>query len=152
MSGQKATLKGKRVFFYFFMFFGFIATVNAAMIILATRTHPGIVTEHPYEKGLAYNKIVNAETEQEKSGWHGDISLRGQDIIFSLRDAQNKIITPNQATAIISRPTQAGMDFEVKLSYGEAQVSFPEKGLWEVRVFANIDDKEYQQAKRLVIQ
>jgi nitrogen fixation protein FixH len=151
-------LKGKTIFLYFLAFFGFIAIVNAGMITLALRTHTGTVTDHPYEKGLAYNEVVNAEVAQEKLGWKGEIILRRFSekensfrLEFSLKDKNDNRITPTKVTARISRPTQAGMDFDVELDNSEAHISFPEKGSWEVRIFAEVVDKKYQQSKRIVV-
>lgn len=149
---KKTPIKGRTIFFYFLAFFGTIATVDAVMVTLAIRTHTGTVTEHPYEKGLAYNTVVNAQANQEKLGWRGTITVTKNRVAFVLFDDSNKLIKPDFIKAHFSRPTQAGMDFEVELNHGEAQVSFPAKGSWEVRIFASIGDKKYQQVKRVVIE
>ncbi|MEQ1705902.1 MAG: FixH family protein, partial [Rickettsiales bacterium] len=78
-------MTGKRVWWYFVAFFGFIAAVNAVMVTLAIRTHSGVVTEHPYEKGLAYNQVVEAEKNQQKLGWNGDVKYENGNLYFSLR-------------------------------------------------------------------
>ena len=170
-------MTGRRVWWYFVTFFGFIASVNAVMVTLAIRTHSGIVTEHPYEKGLAYNQVVEAEEAQEKLGWKGVIFLLppqgggreggivaetvqaspyppvGKEILhFTLKDKSGGVITPDKATAHVTRPTQQGMDFTIELKGAETRVSFPEKGLWEVRINASVGDKKYQQSKRIVVE
>jgi len=152
MNAPTTPLKGKRVFLYFLAFFGMIAVVNGVMIILALRTHTGTVTEHAYEKGLAYNDVVNAKTDQEKLGWKGNIALNNNRLTFALFDASNEPIQPDSVKVQFSRPTQAGMDFEVELKNGEASILFPTKGSWEVRVFATVGDKKYQQVKRVVVE
>ena len=57
-------MTARHVWWYFVAFFGFIAAVNAAMVTIAIRTHSGVVSEHPYEEGLAYNAVVHAEKMQ----------------------------------------------------------------------------------------
>lgn len=153
-----APLKGRNVFFYFLAFFGFIAAVNAVMVTLAIRTHTGTVTEHAYEKGLAYNDVVRAEVDQEKLGWKGAITLEKSHenlnayaITFLLKDRNGTALHPTETTAKIFRPTQAGMDFEVALKNNEASITFPDKGLWEVRVFATLGKVHYQQVQRVVV-
>lgn len=159
MNRSATGLTGRRVFFYFLAFFLLIAAVNAVMVALAIRTHSGLITDHPYEKGLAYNKVVVAEEAQEKLGWSGLIELRHPReggnpfaIYFELKDKSGAIIHPEKTTATISRPTQDGMDFAIELGAAETPVKFPAKGVWEVRVDAVVGDKNYQQSKRIVVE
>jgi hypothetical protein len=44
------------------------------------------------------------------------------------------------------------MDFSLDLQNGSAKIDFPAKGLWEIRVFATLGDKHYQQVKRIVVE
>lgn len=152
MSAQAIPLKGSRVFLYFLLFFVSISAVDAIMVTYALRTRSGVVTDHPYEKGLAYNAVVQAETEQEKWGWKGEITLVHNQLSFLLQDASHHPVKVNSAKAVFSRPTQAGNDFEVELKEGAASIHAPMSGLWEVRVFAKVGDKTYQQAKRVELE
>jgi nitrogen fixation protein FixH len=145
-------MTGKQVALYFVAFFGFIAIVNAAMVTLAIRTNSGVVTEHPYEKGLAYNKIIDAEKKQEELGLNNVLNYKDGMLHFELRDKNNKIITPESATVTITRPTMQGMDFVIELKGIDTAIDFPAKGLWELRVNAKIDGNNYQQSKRIVIE
>jgi nitrogen fixation protein FixH len=145
-------MTGWRVWWYFVAFFGFIAAVNAAMVALAIRTHSGVVTEHPYEKGLAYNEVVQAEEKQEALGWKGSIEYKNGVLIFTLHNQHNIRINLEKMTATITRPTQQGMDFTVELKGAETPVSFPAVGLWEVRIDAVHEGVHYQQSKRIVVQ
>lgn len=149
----------KRIPFYFVAFFAFIAMVDGVMVWTAVRTQTGTVTEHPYEKGLAYNKVVEAAAEQDKLGWKGEIVFEQPQkgdaagiIKFSIADKEGNEITPDSVSAVFTRPTQAGMDFMVEVANGEASVNFPSKGLWEARVVARRGGQEYQQSKRIVVE
>jgi nitrogen fixation protein FixH len=144
-------MTGKRVAFYFILFFGFVASVNAVMMTLAIRTHSGVVTDHPYEKGLAYNQVVEAEKKQKELGWVGEIRYNDSALTFILKDKNGAVITPAQITATITRPAQQGMDFKVELKGDETPVAFPAKGVWHVRVDAVVDDKNYQKSKRIIV-
>jgi nitrogen fixation protein FixH len=152
-------MTGWRIWWYFVAFFGFVAAVNAGMVTMALRTHSGLVTDHPYEKGLAYNQVVEAEKKQQELGWNAEIALRHPDesrdpvlLIFSLKDKIGTTLTPEKATATITRPTQKGMDFTLELMGAETPVNFPAQGLWEVRVDAKLGDINYQQSKRIVVE
>ena len=142
---------------YFVAFFVVIAVVLVGMVTVAVRTQTGVVTEHPYEKGLAYNETVKQAEIQESLGWNGEISYNNNVISFTLHNKNGKIIIPDKITAKIFRPTQDKMDFSVELRNGSAVVDFPAKGSWEIRIFASLKDKivgdqKYQQAKRIVVE
>ena len=145
-------MTGRRVWWYFVAFFGFIAAVNAVMVTLAIRTHSGVVTEHPYEKGLAYNQVVDAEKKQAAIGWKGAINYKNGWLNFELHDKDNRLLAWEKATATITRPTQQGMDFTLELKAAKTAVKFPANGLWEVRVDAMHEGVHYQQSKRIVVE
>jgi nitrogen fixation protein FixH len=145
-------MTGKHVLFYFVAFFGFIAAVNAVMVTIAIRTHSGVVTQHPYEKGLSYNKVVEAEKKQQELGWNGKIDYKDGMLIFVLKDKNNNAITPEKITANITRPTQSGVDFSLELNNTQTPVNFPAKGLWQVRVDAVYQGLHYQRIKRIVVE
>jgi nitrogen fixation protein FixH len=137
---------------YFVAFFLVVALVDGIMVTLAVRTHTGTVTDHPYERGLAYNQVVAAAQKQEALGWKATIAYAGNALHFTLRDAAGTTLKPERAMAYISRPTQAGMDFTLPLTGERTAVTFPQPGLWEVRVEALYQGKSYQQSVRLVVE
>lgn len=152
-------MTGKRVFWYFAAFFGFIAAVNAVMMTLAIRTHSGVVTDHAYEKGLAYNQVVAAEKAQRELGWMGELILRHSReeenpfaLLFTLKDKAGNPIAFDKATATITRPAGQGMDFTLELTGERTPVAFPANGVWYVRVDAIAGDKNFQHSKRIVVE
>lgn len=144
------TQKDKWIPWYFVLFFVIVATVNAIMVTFALTTTTGTITDHPYEKGIAYNRIVEAEQKQEKLGWKAQIELKGTTLQVVLKDAKGLLLKPEKLVAHFTRPTQDGMDFDVPLTNGQAQVHFPIPGNWEVRVFAVVGKDTYQQSKRII--
>lgn len=143
---------GRTVLFYFLGFFGVMLAANLVMATLAVKTMSGLVTDHPYEKGLAYNKVVAEEKKQEALGWSGDIDYKDGKLSFVLRDHAGKEIKPESVKAWIVRPTRDGMDFTAELINGVATVKFPAEGLWEVHVDAFYDGHNYQQSRRIVVE
>jgi nitrogen fixation protein FixH len=144
---------------YFVAFFGFIALVNAGMITVALQTHTGLVTDQPYEKGLAYNEVVQAEAAQHALGWHATLTFMplpkthdkaGGRFVFTLKDANGKELRPQVLRIFFTRPTQSGMDFVHDMALS-SDIIFPARGLWEARVIARIAGRPYQYAKRVVI-
>ena len=144
--------RDKWIPWYFVAFFVFIGAINAIMVTLALDTSTGVTTEHAYEKGLAYNEVVSATAAQEALGWKGEIILLADNTLqFTLRDAEGKLLTPDTLKARLTRPTSEGMDFAATLTGGKAPLAFPQKGLWEIRVFATLGTHKFQQAKRVVV-
>lgn len=157
MTEQTLSRRDRMIPWYFVMFFVGLAAVDGVLVTLAVRTQTGVVTDHAYEKGLAYNKVVDAAAAQAKLGWKGAIEFvpsagNAGMLRLKLSDKTGKALKLDDATASIARPTQAGMDFEATLTNGEARVTFPEAGQWEVRVFAKVGDTPYQQSKRIVVE
>lgn len=155
---SSGVLTGRRVALYFVAFFGVVAAMDAFMVTSALRTHSGLITDRPYEKGLAYNEVVKASNAQDKLGWIGVLELRHAEnagdpstIIFTLKDERGAAIAFDRAAATITRPTQQGMDFTVELKGEETPAHFPASGVWEVRVDAKTRDQHYQQSKRFVV-
>ena len=146
------TRRDRWIPWYFVLFFLVIACVDGIMVTLAIRTNSGIVTDHPYEKGLAYNQLIRAEAAQKKLGWKADIEFNGSVLHVSVQDAAGNRLVPDHMTARFTRPVMQGTDFEVVLQNGTAKVSLPGKGLWEIRIFATLDQSTYQQSKRVVVQ
>ncbi len=144
-------MTARTIGWYFVAFFGFVAAVNAVMVTIAIRTHSGVVTEHPYEKGLAYNAVVRAEKQQAALGWSSQMDYKNGALHFTLHDANHQRITPERASATITRPTTSGMDFTVTLNGIKTPIVFPIAGLWEVQVDVSHAGTHYQQRKRIVV-
>ena len=142
---------------YFVIFFVVLIAVDGTMATIAVRTNPGTVTQHPYESGLAYNKVVEAANAQKKLGWTGDVDFKNGTLTFSLRDAVQHAVIPDSVHVSFIRPSQSGMDFEADLlpdgnGHFALTPQFSAKGLWEVRVYATLKNSHYQQPKRSVVE
>jgi nitrogen fixation protein FixH len=147
---------------YFVAFFAVITVILTGMVIIAFRAQTGVVAKNPYEQGLAYNKIIEAEEAQSGLGWKGEIvfkqeSQQGGNLVFSLKDKSGKIILPDEVLANITRPIDDKMDFKIIMSRNaanifSADIKFPANGLWEIRLYAKNGNDTYQIAKRVVLE
>lgn len=147
---------------YFVAFFVVLAIIDGIMVTIAIRTQTGTVTKHPYEQGLNYNQIINASEKQNTLGWNGDINFHSTsnktgNLKFILKDKSGTIFEPENVSATITRPTQSGMDFEIKLIHDESgiflsDINFPLTGLWEIRIFVKDHNNTYQKSKRVVVE
>lgn len=141
--------KGTWVLVSFIAFFGVIVAVNTVFISTALRTHSGVVTDHAYEKGLAYDEILKAAQSQpdiKQIASYDDGVLR-----WSLREHSGKVLRADVRARLV-RPVKDGQDFEVVLmpnSNGdyEAELNLPMKGRWDALLKAEWDKNTYYQTR-----
>jgi nitrogen fixation protein FixH len=142
---------------YIVGFFVVVAILDGIFVYVATSTHTGVITRESYERGLAYNETVEAAEKSAALGWKSTLDLvAGSDLMFVLNDKAGAPLSGATVTARMVRPTQDGHDFELPLeetAAGEyrAPVTFPLDGLWDVRIFVEWKQHQYQHSDRLII-
>lgn len=165
MQGQVQTSQprpsDKWIPWYFFAFFTVLVLVLVPMCVIAVRTNSGVVTENAYEKGLAYNKTIDAAQQLASLGWGSDVTAAittpgYATVTFKLHDGKGAPIANATAKASLFRITQSGMDQSADMTPGDkgtytAVLDLPAPGLWEVRVAAHANGYDYQTAKRIVL-
>lgn len=130
--------------------------IDGILAYLAVSTNPGVVIDHAYERGLAYNTYL-AEAEAQKAlGWQSHITYENGELHVILLDKAGQPLKGAKVSAQIIRPAQDGEDFGVEMEektagvYTQA-VKFPQLGDWNVRVSALWHDKPYKAMQELVI-
>lgn len=146
---------------YFVGFFCSLVLVLVPMCIIAVRTNSGVVTEHAYEKGLAYNKAIEADAQQKSLNWKGDVVLtpnpNGKTAAdFTLLDDAGHPLDQATVSLWLVRPTQNGMDkkFDMQATdsgHYHTELDLPAQGLWEARISVMRMGRNYQITKRIVI-
>lgn len=142
---------------YFVAFFVVLAILDGIFVTIAVSTHRGVITEHAYKKGLEYNKVVTASEKQDILGWLGNIDFDKNTINFDLKDKNRQAVKGAKVTAYFTRSTQAGYDFSTPLELNKEgiyakQITFPLKGLWDVRILATWHHQQYQKSKKIISQ
>lgn len=137
---------GRLVFLIFLAFFGVIILVNGVFAYLAITSQTGLVTEKPYEKGLAYNETL-AEARSQPA-LQDSLTYDGAVLVWVLKDAQSVPIENATATATIKRPVQEGYDFDITLEHKgngtySAPLSLPMKGQWRAELSSQWDNQHY---------
>lgn len=125
----------------FVLFFVVIALVDGAFVTIAIRTQTGLVTDGAYEKGLAYNKILDEATAQKKSGIVQKAAFKNGILSWRISTKEARAIDTAKVNVKMFRPAQDGSDFEFSLENKgnglyEARPQFPLPGLWTVRLEA----------------
>jgi nitrogen fixation protein FixH len=136
------SLTGRSVLLVLLAFFGVTLLANGALVFTALESWSGLTGPRPYERGLAYNRALEAARAQSALGWQvkSDFAATGPRagmLSVEARDATGVAIEGAVVRAFIVRPTQTGHDFDVELTpreagrYGRAVV-FPLAGQWQV--------------------
>lgn len=153
---------GQRVFWSVFTFFAVVMAVNAVFIYLALESHPGVVTEHSYEEGLAFDDRLAEAKEQAKLGWSGQVDLSQSGyIIYRLVDRDQKPVSAKNIKINFVRGVSAGHDFEVDLNESEigvyrADFNAPLKGKWQAHISVIWDEdgvpKKYLERHDVIVE
>ena len=145
-----------------FLFFLVVVVVNGTMAYFSQSSWTGVTEEHHYERGLAYNKEIEAYHKQVALGWKGTLTAPtswtvGQSgrLQFLLTDAQGKPVSHTAGVGVFFRPIPAGYDqplrFTEATNAGEyyADVVPPLPGFWEVKVEFTKAQESYRLEQRI---
>ena len=156
VTAKKPPLKDRLIPWYFVAAFAVVFVVNGIFAYVAVSTNQGVVIEHPYETGLAYDDVLAEKYRQEALGWQSLVSYDHGALQFVLHDAQGKPISGATVTAHIERPIEKGIVkdvflYETKAGQYQADLSFPTKGQWDITVSSLWKQQYHQTHKRLVV-
>lgn len=144
---------------YFVLFFSMLAALFTWFVYIAHTTHPGLVTDEAYEKGLKYNTQIARAEAQEKLGWTSTTDVRHDGkksftLSFTLKDKSGAPVAGAKAGVKMMRPSKADMDFSAALTETApgtytAAINVPAPGLWEAQVGVSRGQDLYQSEKRM---
>ena len=119
----------------------FAATIGT--ILIGSRTFDGVVVEHPYEAGLAWDET---RKQAAKLGWrvvfdHSDLQQGENSVVLQLIGRNGSALDGASVDVTLSRPATKEYDrtYHAKpLGMGRYQVSLlvPLIGLWDLRTVA----------------
>jgi nitrogen fixation protein FixH len=146
LAAAQRSVTGRTVLFWLLIAFGVITAVNVVLIVLALRTFTGETVPKSYATGLDFNRKLEAVAAQRERGWRveGSVGAESKGLIeirLKYHDTAGLPLSALDVTALISRPTAEGNDFEQSLTHqGEgvytASASVLLPGQWHVRVRA----------------
>jgi nitrogen fixation protein FixH len=117
MTGRRAP--GFWIPWLFVAFFAVVVAVNGTMIWLALASWTGLATNQPYDRGLTYNRNLDAAARQAALGWRPVLAARigadGGEVELTLADAAAQPIGGAEIVVSFERPTSEGLDFAVTL-------------------------------------
>jgi len=150
---------GRAIPWLFVAFFAVVIAANAVMVYFAIASFTGLQTENHYLRGLAYNRVLEAERAQKALGWQVAVDFRSTGarrglIVAHVRDATGAPLADAAVVAHLIRPAEGGHDMDVALTAGPdgthaAEVELPLPGLWEIQTQIVHRSDVYRMARRI---
>jgi nitrogen fixation protein FixH len=143
----KSRKDGKRILICFLAFFGLICVIDGIFVYTAITTQTGVVTEQPYEKGLAFNKQLDEARAQPSM--RENITFADNVLRWTLQDENGVPVRGAQVHGEIVRPVQEGYDFAITLTEAgggiyETTLDLPLKGLWVAKLNGQWNSTTYK--------
>ncbi len=109
-------ITGRHVLLYMVLFFSVVIGVNLTMAYLATGTWTGLVVENSYVASQHFNEELDKAEEQKALGWQHDFSLNGQQIMFTLKDGDGRLVPLDSVSIHAGHPAAEFADRVIELN------------------------------------
>jgi nitrogen fixation protein FixH len=138
--------------------FAIVIAVNGVMMTLAISSFSGLYTPTPRDRGLHYNAIVAEKQSRDALGWQVETAWRPETNRLELRlvDGSAKALAGAQVRAELIRPVEKRPPLAVALGdLGEGRfagyVALPERGNWDLDVYAERGNERFAITRRLFL-
>ncbi|MEQ8665617.1 MAG: FixH family protein [Rhodospirillales bacterium] len=119
---NRTLITGRTVLLGMIAFFGIIIAVNSVFVYFALDTWPGLADEDSYNKGLDYNRQLEAAEAQRDLGWHSSLSYvddgNGALLVATFEGPDGVPLGGLDVQAVIQRPV--GGDEPLIVDFSEA--------------------------------
>ena len=157
MTPHPDATSGRWIPWMFVLGFGVILAVNLALIVAAIRTFPGLDNPAPYDRGLAYNRVLAEATRQDAVGWRLDATLdrASGELVVRATDRDGAPLDGLALAGTFTRPVDSPVSVAVTLrAAGEgvyrAPLALPRAGQWILHLVATAADERVDWRTRLV--
>jgi len=141
--------------------FAAVIVVNGALAYFAVSSSTGLVSEHPFESGNGYNRVLDAAAAQDRLGWRGNVHLDpsaadAAAVVVQLADQAGRPLTAASVTARIARPVEPMPEIvlplvETTAGRYEGTTALARRGQWDVRIAARHGEEVFQFTQRTII-
>jgi nitrogen fixation protein FixH len=114
-----------------------VVVVNAVLVFASVSTFTGVTTGHAYDRGRAYNHVLEEAARQNALGWTAHVKLEGGMLAVSVID-RDGLPVGGRVEGVLQRPLEGA---ELALDFAAAGpgrfIAFapaPGKGQWEARL------------------
>jgi nitrogen fixation protein FixH len=124
--------------------FALVVAVNGALVVVAIRSWTGLVTERPYDRGLDYNRNLEAAAAMAGLGWTarlvaGPGPAGDHELTLEVRDRTGAPVSGLAVLGTLERPLAAGQDRALALDPAgpglyRTRLELPAGGQWHARL------------------
>ena len=160
-NGSTSQRDGVWVALSFLLFGAVVLGANGALIWYAAASWPGLVTESPYDKGLTYNRNLEAAARQADLGWQTRLTARLKGALdgeaaLDLRDRSGAPLAGADVLATFERPIEEHLDFAIPLqpaAPGTSRAGFtaPVPGAWNIHLPVRHRGELYVADERVIL-
>lgn len=144
--------------------FVLIFAVNGGLVYYALESWPGLTTDHAYDEGLAYNRVIDETAKEAKLGWKFSIdfaradkgSLSGR-LVIDAKDGAGAALEGLAIRADLVRPVGDMPEMRFPVSgdgngHYEAKLTLPRPGQWQVYIVAREGGTVFHTGARILVQ
>lgn len=153
-------MRGRYIPWIFAAGMALVVAVNGVLVYFAVGTWSGLVVEKPYERGVQYNRLLDAETRQAALGWNFDIAFdtaRGMTLlVVKASDVAGRPLSGLSLRATVERPVEKEQHVAMLFTEQEpgrytATVEPLRPGQWQARLVAERGSDSVAVAHRQVV-
>ena len=109
-----------------------VLAVNVGMVVSALTTFTGVTTGRAYDKGRAYNHVLEEAARQDALGWRATVAVEARTLRLAVLDRAGLPVA-GRVEALLHRPMD-GLELPLRLLAGTADLAAAQPGLWEARL------------------
>jgi len=114
-----------------------VVAVNLGMVWAALTTFTGVTVSRAYERGRAYDQVLDEAARQRALGWQAQVALDGGALRVVVRDRDGQPVS-GAIQGVLRRPLE-GTDLPLQLAASApgawaATIAAPQPGQWEARL------------------
>lgn len=138
-----------------------VVAVNGGLIYFAASSWPGLTTDHAYNEGLAYNRVIDETEKEAKLGWKVGIRFTpmaggGGTIAIVARDATGAALSDLSFGGELVRPVEQLAN--VPLTFAAqgnglytAVIHPPRAGQWDIYLVAHRGEIAWHGGQRVLV-
>jgi nitrogen fixation protein FixH len=153
-------MRGRYIPWIFAAGMALVVAVNGVLVYFAIGTWSGLVVQKPYERGIQYNRLLEAASDQEALGWRFEIVLEALDdatrVMVRARDSTGRPLVGLSLRATVERPVEREQHAAILLTEQQpgryvASLERLRPGQWQTRLYAERGSDSASAAQRQVL-
>jgi nitrogen fixation protein FixH len=130
-----------------------VVAVNGGLVYAALSTFTGVTVGKAYDRGLAYNHVLEEAARQEALGWRPEVALADGVLRVTVRDREG-LPVPGRLDGMLRRPvdgTEIALESSAIAPGQWLAAATPRAGQWEARLRLTAADGRHLDIRQRVI-